>query len=184
MAANHAHLHQPFIDSVSSGQCSADVRMLAFRDPSNFVAGGLHHNLAAWSTLASFLPPDQSVEILDWIDNKVDVYRYFSHFKGGFKGEWYDAPTPPQRMFQNHPSCIPFAQFISDTIQQRLASGAISIWGKVGQVQPPHLVMPLTVEPSKPRLCNDNRVLTSLAVTVGLMGVPFRRLYSLTNLGL
>ena len=89
----------PFIDSVSSGQCSADVRMLTFRDPSNFVAGGLHHNLAAWSTLASSLPPDQSVEILDWIDNKVDVFRYFSHFKGGFKGEWYDASTPPHQIF-------------------------------------------------------------------------------------
>ena len=41
----------------------------------------------------------------------------------------------------------------------RLASGAIFIWGKVGEIAPPHLVMPLTVEPSKPRLCNDNRVL-------------------------
>ena len=35
----------------------------------------------------------------------------------------------------------------------------ISVWGKVGHCHPPHLVMPLTVEPSKPRLCNDNRFL-------------------------
>ena len=41
----------------------------------------------------------------------------------------------------------------------RLASGAISLWGRVGACSPPHLVMPLTVEPSKPRLCNDNRFL-------------------------
>ena len=41
----------------------------------------------------------------------------------------------------------------------RLATGAISLLGKVNHVNPPHLVMPLTVEPSKPRLCNDNRFL-------------------------
>jgi hypothetical protein len=79
------NLDQPFIDSVSSGLCSA--QMLAFCDPSKFVAGGLHHHPAAWSNLASSLPPDQSVKILDWINNKVDVHRYISRFKGGFKGE-------------------------------------------------------------------------------------------------
>lgn len=47
---------------------------------------------------------------------------------------------------------------------QRLATGAISLWGKVGEVDPPHLVMPLTVEPVKPRLCNDNRFLNLLMV--------------------
>ena len=29
----------------------------------------------------------------------------------------------------------------------------------MGEVDPPHLVMPLAVEPTKPRLCNDNRFL-------------------------
>ena len=52
-----------------------------------------------------------------------------------------------------------FAKFIADTILQRLSTGAISVWGKVGEVDPPHLVMPITVEPSKPRLCYDNRFL-------------------------
>ena len=31
--------------------------------------------------------------------------------------------------------------------------------GQVGKVDPPHLVLPLTVEPSKPRLCHDERFL-------------------------
>ena len=44
------------------------------------------------------------------------------------------------------------------TILERLATGAISVWGRVGEVVPPRLVMLLTVEPSKPRLCNDDRV--------------------------
>lgn len=41
----------------------------------------------------------------------------------------------------------------------RLRSGPISLWGKVGECTPPHLVMPLALEPRKPRLCNDDRFL-------------------------
>ena len=36
---------------------------------------------------------------------------------------------------------------------------AISLVGKVGYVTPPHLFLPLTVEPGKPRLCHDARFL-------------------------
>lgn len=62
-------------------------------------------------------------------------------------------------MFHNHISCAPSAEFISGTILKRLTTGAISVGGKVGGIGRPHLVMPLTVEPSKTRLCNDNRFL-------------------------
>lgn len=41
----------------------------------------------------------------------------------------------------------------------RVCSRAMSVWGRVGTVKPPHLVLPLTVEPTKPRLCHDNRFL-------------------------
>ena len=34
-----------------------------------------------------------------------------------------------------------------------------SLVGKVGQVGPPPIVLPLTVEPTKPRLCHDARYL-------------------------
>ena len=50
-----------------------------------------------------------------------------------------------------------FSSFISRTILDRLATGAISLLGRVGEVSPPRVVMPLTVEASKPRLCNDDR---------------------------
>jgi len=33
------------------------------------------------------------------------------------------------------------------------------MWGRIGEVAPPHLVMPITVEPSKPRMCHDERFL-------------------------
>ena len=40
-----------------------------------------------------------------------------------------------------------------------IKNGSLSVWGRIGEVEPPHLVMPLTVEPSKPRLCQDERFL-------------------------
>ena len=38
-------------------------------------------------------------------------------------------------------------------------SGCYQILGKIGECSPPHLVLPLTVEPSKLRLCHDERFL-------------------------
>ena len=38
-------------------------------------------------------------------------------------------------------------------------NGAVTIWGLVGEVQPPHIVLPITVEPLKARLCIDARFL-------------------------
>ena len=96
---------------------------------------------------------------MSWQENKVQVQPFFRHFKGNLKGEHFDSASPPQRIFYNHKSCAPLAKYISDTIFQRLSTGAISVWGKVGEVDRPNLVMPLTVEPTKPRLCNDNRFL-------------------------
>ena len=45
------------------------------------------------------------------------------------------------------------------TLLNRLTTGAISLLGKVGDVQAPHIVLPLNAEPSKPRLCHDARYL-------------------------
>ena len=51
-------------------------------------------------------------------------------------------------------------KFIQQTLLDRLKTGAVSLLGKVGEVHPPpHLVLPLTVEPTKPRLCHDARFL-------------------------
>ena len=62
------------------------------------------------------------------------------------------------RQFANHGSCQRFTEFISREILNRLA-GAFRIWGVVGVDDPPYLVLPLTVEPTKPRLSLDARFL-------------------------
>ena len=52
-----------------------------------------------------------------------------------------------------------FAGFIGDTIVQWVASGVLSVWREVGVVSLPHLVLPITIEPSKPPLRHDERFL-------------------------
>ena len=45
---------------------------------------------------------------------------------------------------------------VSLEIKKRLITGPVRHWGKVGASAPPHVVLPLTVEPTKPRLCIMN----------------------------
>ena len=112
-----------------------------------------------WQRIAAVAPYDRAQEVLKWIGHKVDVHEFLAPFKEDYKGQSYQSDFPPHRLFKNSISCKSFVKCISRTIIDRLASGAISVWGRVNEVEPPHLVTPLTVEPTKPRLCNDNRFL-------------------------
>jgi hypothetical protein len=75
------------------------------------------------------------------------------HFNGTFWGVHYDHSYPPPRQFQNASNCRQHTQFLNNEILSRLQSGAISLVGKVGEVDMPHIVSPITVEPTKPRMC-------------------------------
>ena len=62
--------------------------------------------------------------------------------------------------FPNAGNCKEFASFIVKTLKERLRNGSLSglsLVGKVGFCEPPFLVLPLTVEPKKPRLCHEER---------------------------
>ena len=63
-------------------------------------------------------------------------------------------------LFPNSSSCNNFRDFVAQTILEKVANGLLLVWGEVGKVDPPHLVMPITVEPSNPRMCHDERFLT------------------------
>lgn len=60
---------------------------------------------------------------------------------------------PPKQYFQNAYSCQQHSEFIA-TYRHDSLWGA-QLLGRVGQSQPPGIVMHLTMEPSKPRLCHD-----------------------------
>ena len=76
-----------------------------------------------------------------------------------YKKATYSSEFPPRKQFANHGSCQRFMEFISQEILNRLLTGAFRIWGVVGVDDAPYLVLPLTVEPTKPRLCLDARFL-------------------------
>lgn len=56
-------------------------------------------------------------------------------------------------MITNAKNCEQFVGFINSELQDRIRSGAISDVGKVGEVVPPYIVSPTSIEPTKPRLC-------------------------------
>ena len=86
-----------------------------------------------------------------------DIKKFMRPFKGSFMGVKYESAEPPTRVFKNHYSCKQFSQFVTETILKHIETGAIRVWGKVGVGAPPHHVLPITIEPQKPRLCIDAR---------------------------
>ena len=114
----------------------------------------IHRHLDVWDKLTQGLPNRD--EIMGWIHKKVSVYDFVQPFKGWFGGCTYDSSFPVPRLFHNHNSCQPFTEFISKAIMDRIAVGAFGVQGRVGQCAP-HQLMPMTVEPSKPHLCQDQR---------------------------
>lgn len=147
------------VTMVQNGEVIGNVEHLVFRDPNKFRVGELHQHQHYWQVIASRSQSSEQEEVLQWIQNKVSIFPFLKHFKGSFKGEQFDSDRPPHKLFRNNVSCKPFADFIRKTLLDRLRTGAISLVGRVGQVNAPHIVLPLTIEPTKPRLCHDARYL-------------------------
>ncbi|XP_077993129.1 uncharacterized protein LOC144447097 [Glandiceps talaboti] len=145
----------PDVEKVSRGEMLATADDLLYRNPNDFIAGEVHKHVAFWDELTKPIVDRQ--EIMDWIKNKISISKYFTNFKGDFKGERYNHDTPLQKVFTNNPGCQKYGQFIARTIADRIESGAVSVWGIVGRDPSPHIVMPITVEPTKPRMCIDMR---------------------------
>ena len=96
---------------------------------------------------------------MEIIKEGVKIDRLFKPFKGNLKGSSYNSLFPPPMRLDNAKICEQFRDFITDTIVNWLDTGVLAVWGRVGEGTSPHLVLPLTVEPSKPRLCHDERFL-------------------------
>lgn len=146
----------------------ASLEQLRFRDPECFKAGELHNYLSVWENLLRDIG-NPKVDLLDIIREGVRIERFFRPFKGNFKGRTFNSSVPPPMRLKNSKSCDPFLGFISDTLIDWVAAGVLSIWGKAGEVEPPHLTLPITIEPSKPRLCHDERFLN-----LWIIDLPFR----------
>ena len=133
---------------------------MRFRHPDYFQSGSLQNHVNFWEDLNSlngYTCPQ--VDLLQIIREGVRVDSFFRHFKGNFKGKSYDSSVPPISIFPNSPCCHQFTDFIDTTVLAWVSQGVIKVYGKIGECSPPHLVLPLIVEPSKPRLCHDERFL-------------------------
>ena len=108
--------------------------MLDFRYPGPFYSWATSKFRDAWFAIASQSDCDIAKKVLRWIEDGVNVFQYFRHFRGRFKGENFDSDLPPCKIFQNNISCKPLASYISRTILERLATGGLSVWGRVGEV--------------------------------------------------
>ena len=118
-------------------------------DENNFVAGNFHNFADRWRSVIE----DENSPVFDWIVNKVDIHDFMIPFKGTFLGVKYNHSYPPSRHFKNAPICEQFVDYINSELTLRLKTGAISYLGRVGEVEPPYIISPITIEPTKPRLC-------------------------------
>ena len=114
------------------------LRQLRFRNPRYFNAGEIHMAI---------------------IRDGVHVKHFFKPFNGNFRGSPYNGPRPPPIHLGNAPICEQFQTFISDTIVDWVSTSVLAVWGRVGEVRSPIFkILPLTMQPSKPRLFHDERL--------------------------
>ena len=132
-------------------------KAITFPDPCNFIAGSIHNNKHVWVKIIE----ESNSEVLNWVNNYADIHDLMQPFKGMFWGVQYDDVYPRSRQFNNAANCQEHIDFINDEITSRLQSGAVTLLGKVGEVQPPYIVSPITIEPTKPRLCINLMYLNS-----------------------
>ena len=141
--------------SILNNTFDFDVLTLPVRDPTHFVSCGLSQCIDEWEKIAA----DSSC-VLDWLRKGVSVFDFFKPFHGNFKGRSYDLPIPPKPFFfKNSQVCSRHVEFIKAELIESVRNGSLRLWGKMGECELPHLVMPLVVEESKPRLCHDERFL-------------------------
>ena len=155
------------------------LEKLPLRDHSNFVAGQLHAELNNWHILLKQVDNESSPKVKNWMENKIDINDFVKPFKGRFNGVMYNESSPPAAIFNNYGSCEPFKHEIAAHLEEGLKNGSLELVGRVGEVDPPHLVMPLLMirGTRKNRLCHDERFLNLFMKSMpfsleGLKGVP------------
>jgi hypothetical protein len=140
-------LSEEDLAKVISGQSLGDPASLTFRDPASFRAGELHAHTEYWEAIVGGSPSVKQAEVLEWLSNDMSVFPHFQHYQGRYKGVTYDSDRPPPWRSPNNVLCRPFADFVRSTLIDRVRNGAVSLLGRVGEVDLPHLNHPLTEEP-------------------------------------
>lgn len=160
--------HSPRAEEVINGDLHFNINTLPIRDPSKFISGQIHSFVPEWECIMDKISSKNN-DVLKWIKNGVNVFDFFQSYKGNFKGKYYNSNVPPKHYAPNSSICKQYSDFIVKELMDKIQCGAIKLLGRVGECQPPRVVMPLTVEPSKPRLCHDERY-----INLWIKDLPFR----------
>jgi hypothetical protein len=132
-------------------------------DEHKFVAGRLsnHEHIRFWEEVVLVGHPEKD-RLLEAMRG-MRPHRYFKRYRGRFAGKYYDCEEPPPRVFRNNWPTEPTStgqsaeEWALGKIEEDVRTGALIRVGTVGVDPPPKVVLPLTVEVSKPRLIHDGR---------------------------
>ncbi|CAC5379181.1 unnamed protein product [Mytilus coruscus] len=124
--------HVPSAEEVLNGACGVhfDSGTLPLRDPDLFLSSQIHHHLSNWKDI---LEGTDNKDILKWLINGIDATDFFRHFKGNFKGRFYDSDISPNQYFQNLKICKQHVDFISKELCEKIAMGSVKLLGAVGE---------------------------------------------------
>ena len=90
---------------------------------------------------------------MGWVEKGVDLCDFFKPYVGEFMGVSYDSPAPPPFVAGNH---IIREERLRDFVTAEL-SRLLSVGAIAREATPPTILLPLGVEPDKPRLILDAR---------------------------
>ncbi|CAM9423391.1 unnamed protein product, partial [Heterosigma akashiwo] len=144
-----------FIGAIANGW-EVSAADMPIREAKDFVSGSLTFCEDMWKEILRGHPREE--QMLGWIRDGVKVEPFLNpDARGSYKGISFKGPVPQRRAFKNN---IPdeFVPWVREEIQDWLKKGCAMPWDPVlfGSEQP-ELILPLGVEPSKPRLIYDAR---------------------------
>ena len=121
------------IDSVVSGELNASAADVWARDPETFLAVEPQRLPAIWDKLTLGHP--QRDLIPGCIKHGISVKEFIVPFKGKYRQEQFNYLSPPNIHDPNNNKCKCYRDTISREIEQKIAMGAIKVWGRVGTCQ-------------------------------------------------
>ena len=143
----------PTFQMIAKGLLDTPLADMWVRDSESFLAGEPHKHKSSWEYLTQNHP--QRDLIMSWIKYGINIHEFIVPFHGTYRRKSYHHSFPPDAIFPNNKSCIPHAQVISTEIEKKITMGAMTVLGRIEEVPPPRIVMPLSTEPSKPRLVHE-----------------------------
>jgi hypothetical protein len=174
----------PLWRAVLRDEADPDMSRIPFRDENCFRAGSLREAVDFWrDEILVGAPVATRNLVLSVLQEGFDFRKYFCEFDAD-AAAWVAGPPPPPTTSARDVNRVPpeFEGFVDQQIAAYLASGAL-----LAVDERPYLLLPLSIEPDKPRLIVDsrpmNRYTKAMPFVMGSVGlvpamVPERALFS------